>query len=96
MRLEIVPLARADLRNIGDYIAAESPARALSFVAELRKACAGLVESPFRFAAMEGFAHRGYRRCIYGRYAIVYVVTDDVVSVIRVLSVAQDFNEALS
>jgi toxin ParE1/3/4 len=74
MKLEIVPLARTDLQRIGDYIAIDNPARAASFVRELRDVCAGLMKAPFRFAALERFEHRGYRRRIYGRYMIVYVV----------------------
>jgi toxin ParE1/3/4 len=36
MRVVISPLAERDLEAIGDYIAEDNPARALSFVAELR------------------------------------------------------------
>ena len=36
MRLLITPLAEQDLETIADYIANDNPARALSFVRELR------------------------------------------------------------
>ncbi len=36
MRVSISPLAERDLEAIGDYIADDNPARAVSFVAELR------------------------------------------------------------
>ena len=36
MRVTISPLAERDLETIGDYIAADNPSRALSFIAELR------------------------------------------------------------
>ena len=39
MRVTVSPLAERDLETIGDYIAEDNPARALSFVAELRAQC---------------------------------------------------------
>jgi toxin ParE1/3/4 len=42
--------AERELEAIGDWIAADSPARALSFVREPRDACIGLAEFPNRFS----------------------------------------------
>lgn len=42
--------AEHDLETIGDYIARDNPARALSFLHELRAKCLGLAEMPERFA----------------------------------------------
>lgn len=84
-----------DLRGIGDYIAEDSPKRAITFVQELQTACIELTETPFGFAVLPNFADRGYRRRVHGRYAIIYVVRDDVISVIRVLSAAVDIDAAL-
>lgn len=39
MRLAFTPLAEQDLEAIADYIAADNPTRALSFVRELRAQC---------------------------------------------------------
>ena len=36
MRLNFTPMAEQDLEAIADYIAADNPGRALSFVRELR------------------------------------------------------------
>jgi plasmid stabilization system protein ParE len=41
--------AEADLEAIGDRIAQDDPARAASFVRELRKRCLGLGRFPKRF-----------------------------------------------
>jgi toxin ParE1/3/4 len=44
-RLVFSPRAEADLEEIGDYIARDNPARAISFLDELRAHCgdAGIV-----------------------------------------------------
>lgn len=41
--------AEYDLEAIGDYIARDNPARALSFLEELRSKCLDLVDMPKRF-----------------------------------------------
>ena len=38
VRLIVRPAAKADMIEIGDYIAADNPARAVSFVAEIEAA----------------------------------------------------------
>ena len=96
MKLELAPEAEADLRDIGDYIAEDSRGQASKFVQELQSACFGLLEAPLRFALLENFARLGYRRRVHGRYAIVYVVRGDVVSVIRIVSTAQDIEAVLA
>jgi toxin ParE1/3/4 len=40
--------AEADLRAIGGFIAANSPARAISFIRELVAGCHALADQPFR------------------------------------------------
>lgn len=46
MRLAFTPLAEQDLEVIADYIAVDNPARALSFVRELRAQCQRIVLNP--------------------------------------------------
>ncbi|MGD7268361.1 type II toxin-antitoxin system RelE/ParE family toxin, partial [Ralstonia pseudosolanacearum] len=43
MRLAITPLAEQDLESIADYIAQDNPARAVTFVRDLREQCQRLV-----------------------------------------------------
>lgn len=40
------PLAEGDLEAIGDYIADDNPARAVSFVADLRTQCLTIAKTP--------------------------------------------------
>ena len=46
MRLAFTPLAGQDLEAIADYIAADNPVRALSFVRELRTQCQRITLNP--------------------------------------------------
>lgn len=46
MRLAFTPLAEQDLEAIADYIAADNPVRALSFVRELRAQCQRITLNP--------------------------------------------------
>lgn len=46
MRLAFTPLAEEDLEAIADYIAMDSPVRALSFVRELRAQCQRIARNP--------------------------------------------------
>ena len=96
MRVVISDRADVDIESIGDYIAMDSPARAVTYTDELLEACLGLGEAPFRFAVLDRFAHLGLRRRPYGQYAIVYQVGSDVVTIVRVVSTAMDLDAALT
>lgn len=62
MRLVFTDAAEQELEAIGDYIALENPARALSFVRELRKDCALLGSMPERHPLLAGYPSSGIRR----------------------------------
>ena len=96
MRVVISGQADADIESIGDFIASDNPARAITYTDELLEACLGLGEAPFRFAVLDRFAHLAYRRRPYGQYSIVYQVGSDVVTVVRVISTARDLDTALT
>jgi toxin ParE1/3/4 len=49
MRVVITATAEAGLEQIGDFIALDSPGRAISFTHELRAKREGLLEMPKRF-----------------------------------------------
>ena len=88
--------ADRDLEDIGDYIADDNPHRAGSFVKEIRGACEGLLEAPLRFSALSGFEAIGYRRRIFGRYAIVYALIAEDVFIVRIVATDMDLGLALS
>ena len=49
MQLVIKPLAEQDLEAIGDYIARDNPARAVTFVRELRDHCQRIASHPLGY-----------------------------------------------
>ncbi len=90
MKVIFSDAAEASFEIIGDYIARDNPSRAISFVIELREACAGLAEFPSRFPLAEGYENLGVRRRIYGNYLIFYVVAENGVTILQVSHAAQN------
>lgn len=88
-RLVILPAARADLIEIGDFIAADSPERAMSFVAEIEARIREAAERPRSFPVRDEL-HDGLRAARHGRYLIFFVEQGDEVQVVRVLHGARD------
>ncbi len=88
-RLVILPAARADLIEIGDFIALDNPGRAASFVAEIEARMRAVAAQPRSFPARDEL-HEGLRAARHGRYLIFFVETGDAVQVVRVLHGARD------
>lgn len=83
--------AEADLEAIGDYIAAHNPARALSFIQELRAACQILSETPKAFPLIPRFEGQGVRRRVFGDYLIFYTLEPDRVVIVHIAHGARDY-----
>jgi toxin ParE1/3/4 len=69
VRVTISPLAERDLEAIGDYIADDNPARAVSFVAELRDHCNTIARMPGAYRLRPELG-KGVRSCAHGDYVI--------------------------
>lgn len=78
------PKAVEDLQAIGDFIAADNPARAVSFIDEMLAACAGIAERPRAYQRRDDLA-RGLRQAVHGRYLILFTDGGDAVVIERVL-----------
>ena len=89
MRVAISPLAERDLEGIGDYIADDNPARAVSFVAELRDQCAAIAKAPQAYRLRPELGD-GVRSRAHGNYVVFFTVTKDRLTIIRVLHGAMD------
>lgn len=87
----ITPEAERDLEDIADYIAADNPARALSFVQEIRDRCTKIGAAPLAHVARPELGD-GIRSCRHKRYLIFFKVDpgDGSVLVVRVLHGARD------
>jgi toxin ParE1/3/4 len=90
-RYRLRPEAEADLEGIGDYIAKDNPARAASFVRELKAACQRLAETPGMGVARDKL-RPGLRMFPVRGYLIFYTPTDEGIEVVRVFSGARDLD----
>ncbi len=96
MIVRFVRQAEQDLEDIADFIARENPARALSFVKELRMKAAAIAQAPHAFPVMQRYEHQGIRRRIHGSYAILYRVDGAALSILHILHTARDIDTILS
>jgi len=87
-RLVFSPRASVDLDEIGDYIARDNPARAISFVEELREHCAAILAAPASYAPREELG-AGVRMAVHGRYLVLFRADADVVRIERILHSAR-------
>ena len=79
-RLIFSPRAASDLEAIGDYIARDNPARAISFLDELRAHCDRVATAPASYPAREDLAV-GLRMAVHGRYLILFRANPDEVRI---------------
>lgn len=95
MKVVIAAEAVSDLEHIGDYIAADNPVRAESFVRELLARCYALADMPRAFPLVPRYEDTGVRRRPHGDYLIFYRVGADVVDILHVLNGAQNYEAIL-
>ena len=89
LRLVVLPAAKTDLIEIGDFIAADNPPRALSFVAEIEARMLKILDMPGASLSRKDL-HPGLRSVRHGRYAIYFVEVADEVLIVRVLHTSRD------
>ena len=95
MIVVITDEAEADLEHIGDRIAEHSPARAVSFIQELRAKCLSLADRPYAFRLVPRHEHSDIRRRIHGRYLTFYRINGDTIEVVHVLNGAMNYEPLL-
>lgn len=89
------PAARDDLGEIADFIGQDNPARARTFIEELRDHCRRLAAQPRLHRLREEFGS-GVRGAVHGAYLILYTHRDDGSVVIeRVVHGARDLDRLL-
>lgn len=75
--------------DIGDFIAADNPQRAMTFVAEIEARIRQTAERPQSFPERPEL-HEGLRVARHGRYLIFFLATADEVRIVRILHGARD------
>ena len=86
-RLRYLPVAQDDLVSIFDYIAQDSPNRALSFVEKLDRRIGLLEQQPFlgRVPRQPKLREYGYRVLIVGTYLVFYIIRGQTIEVHHVV-----------
>jgi toxin ParE1/3/4 len=95
MKLVFTDEAKADLLQIGEWIAEDNPARAFTFVNEIEDRCARLTGMPRAYALVPRHENSGVRRVPHGDYLIFYRVTADIVEILHILNGARDYEQIL-
>lgn len=90
----ILPAARVDLVEIGDFIAQDSPARAQTFVTEIEAKLGDVARGPNRFPLRDELL-AGLRSARHGRYLIFFLSADGEVRIVRILHSARDLPHLL-
>ena len=94
-KLIVSPMARADMREIGDYISQKlrNPGAALRMIRRFREAMSSLLEFPESGAPLlaAGKQSAPYRYLVCGSYLIFYHVAADAVHIDRVLYGRRDY-----
>jgi toxin ParE1/3/4 len=94
MTYRISYAAQCDLVGIGQFIAQDNPARALSFVDEFTAKFQLIAERPLSFPAREDW-HPDLRSALHRPYVIVFRVADVHVDIVRGFHGARDIPNLL-
>ncbi|MEG8223908.1 type II toxin-antitoxin system RelE/ParE family toxin [Sphingomonas sp. HH69] len=95
MKVALSSRARRDIEGIQNYIGKDNPARAISFVGELRETAKHIGEMPRAFPLVPRYEHYGIRRRSHKGYGILYSVEPDRIFVHRIIGPGQDHDAAL-
>ena len=95
MKVILTPDALADLDHIAEHIEKDNPARAISFVEELREAARRLADLPQGYPLVPRYERYGIRRRSYRRYGILYRPEAHRILILRFLGPGQDHDRAL-
>lgn len=94
MRVVLSNQAEVDLEEIADYIAADNPVRAVSFVRELRVHFEQIAKAPLAYAQRSELGD-GVRCCTHGNYLILFIPNEGEVLVARVVHGRRDLSTSL-
>lgn len=95
MKVVLTWKARADLAGIAEYVAADSPRSAVSFVRELVAAARQIGQTPRGYALLRDHTEFGIRRKPYKAYSIFYWIVENRVDILHILHGARDYEAVL-
>ena len=95
MKVTLSSRARRDLDGIRTYIEKDNPARAISFVGELRDTAKRLAEMPRAFPLVPRYERHGIRRRSHKGYGILYSVEPDRIFIHQIIGPGHDHDAVL-
>lgn len=95
MKVVFTRTAELALEKIADFIAEDSPVRALTFVEELRAAALALGDMPKAYPLAPRYETLGVRRRVHGAYLILYRIEADRVTILLIVHGARDYGNLL-
>ena len=90
MRFRFTVAAERDIEEIGDYIARDNPARAVTFIEALTEKCRRLIEQPAAAPLRPEFGD-DVRMTPFGRYLVFYSFDEAELKIIRVIQSARNW-----
>ena len=84
MRLELSAFIESDLETIADHIAVDNPARAVTFIAEIRRAIRLIGRNPLSYQLRPEIGDQA-RMAVVGRYLILFRIVQSTVRIERVV-----------
>jgi plasmid stabilization system protein ParE len=94
MRLELSRFVEGDLEAIADFIAEESPERAVLLIRRIWRAILKIGEHPFLYQLRPEIGE-GARLAVVGRYLVLFRVVPDAVRIERVVYGGRDLPHLL-
>lgn len=92
--LVISPQAESDLDSIAAYIAQDNPARAVTFILEIRAKFVDIADRPSSFAERPHW-RKDKRSAIVGKYHIIFEIKPGPIEISRVLHGARNIPDIL-
>jgi len=95
--IRYLPIAQEDLNNIFDWIAKDSPARALAFVDKIDKRIGALSLSSHlgRIPRNAKLREYGYRVLILDSYLVFYVIHEKIIQIHRVVHTSRNLDHLI-
>jgi len=95
MRLELSRFVEKDLEAVADFIAEESPERAVLFIRKIWREVLRIAQQPYLFQLRPEIGD-GARLAVVSRYVVLFRVVSDVVRIERVVYGGRDLPQLLA
>jgi len=95
VRVRFAAQAERELREIGAWIARDSPEHAVRFIKAIRQTARRIGDAPNGFPIVARYAARGIRRRAHGNYLLFFRVEASQVVILRIIHGARDYTALL-